>query len=133
MPLVRYGILGLLIICGTALADVEILYFRAYAQINRARLEWNSGNETNFDQYIIERSSDAVNYMPVGTVESTGSFSEYSFNDSSPLDADMDRVFYYRLKMMDESGAYRYSDVVSVSLTFSPVQQTWGSIKAMFR
>ncbi len=42
-------------------------------------------------------------------------------------------MFYYRLKIVDNDGTVRYSPVSEVLLSFSPVQHTWGSIKAMFR
>jgi hypothetical protein len=114
-------------------AGVELLSFRAIPLIDHSRLEWNSGEETNLDAFIVERSSDGQSFMAVTRIESNGSYSEYSFTDSSPLDVDMNRSFYYRLKIIDHDGTFRYSETKEVTLTFSAVQQTWGSIKAMFR
>ncbi len=123
-----------LLLCSTwAAASVELYYFRAYAVVNYSRLEWSTGHEDNFSLFVVERSSDGQNYFMIGQVPAIGSFSEYQYTDSSPLDADMQRTFYYRLKMMNRDGSFRYSEVQEVSLTFSAVQHTWGSIKAMFR
>ena len=122
-----------LVFVTVASAGVELLTFRAVPMIDHGRLEWSTGAETNLDAFIIERSSDGYNFLAVTRVEATGSYSEYSYTDASPLDLDMDRSFYYRLKMLNDDGSFRYSETKEVTLTFSAVQQTWGSIKAMFR
>ena len=127
-------ILILMIVMATAArADVELLSFRAYALVDHGRIEWSTGEEEAFDAFIVERSADGVSFLAVARVEAEGSFSEYVFTDSSPLDVDTERSFFYRLRLNNEDGSYRYSEVVEVSLNFSAVQQTWGSIKAMFR
>ena len=126
-------ILTLLLCSSLALASVELYSFNAYAIVNQSQLEWATGQEGELTTFIIERSSDTEHYFAIAQVPATGSYSEYHFTDTSPLDVDMDRTFYYRLKMVERGGTYSYSSVVQVSLTFSAVQHTWGSIKAMFR
>jgi hypothetical protein len=125
--------LSLLVVASAAFASVELYSFHAYAVVNYSRLEWTTGHEDNFSLFVIERSSDGQSYFAIGQLAARGSFSEYQFTDSSPLDAGTDRTFYYRLKMVDRDGTFHYSDVQEVSLSFSAVQHTWGSIKAMFR
>src|SRR3989339_1045333 len=120
----------ILVIASLAYAGVELLSFRAIAMIDHGRLEWGTGTETDLDAFIIERSSNGTDFISVARVNATGSYSEYQFTDSSPLDLDMDRPFYYRLKMMNRDRSYRYSETREVVLVFSAVQQTWGSIKA---
>jgi len=123
----------LLGLAACALAGAELFSFRVFPVVNRSQLEWTTGVEQNLRLFVVERSDDAANFSPVGQVLAKGSFSQYEFSDASPLDADMIRTFYYRLKMVDGDGAFRYSEVREVSLSFSAVQHTWGSIKAMFR
>jgi hypothetical protein len=131
----RFTLLFLLALSITsgAYAEVELFTFSAYAVVDHTRLEWSTGNEGDLNTFIIERSSDGSYFIPVGQKEAEGSFSMYQFTDGSPLDADAERIFYYRLKMVNRDGTYRYSDIEEVALTFSAVQQTWGTIKAMFR
>jgi hypothetical protein len=126
-------ILLVLVVATGVMAGVELFEFRAWAVIDHSQLEWNTGVESNLRAFVVERSPDGTNFLPVGQVSARGSYSQYEFTDASPLDMDLNRVFYYRLKMVDRDGTYRYSEVREVSLTFSAVQQTWGSIKAMFR
>jgi hypothetical protein len=126
-------VLVVLLIAAGAFAGAELFSFRVRAVVDHGQLEWTTGQETNLQSFTVERSSDGSSFVPVGQMNAKGSFSEYHFTDSSPLDADINRVFYYRLKMIDRNGTYVYSEVRDVALSFSAVQHTWGSIKAMFR
>jgi hypothetical protein len=123
----------ILVITSLASANVDLLSFRAVAVLDHGRLEWGTGVEANFDAFIVERSSNGTDFIPITRISATGSYSEYQFTDSSPLDLDENRSFYYRLKMLNADGSYRLSETKEVVLVFSAVQQTWGSIKAMFR
>lgn len=114
-------------------AGVEILSMSVYALGDHARIEWRTGQEISFQKFVVERSADGNYYFPVGQIDARGSFSEYTFTDESPLDVERERTFFYRLKLLNNDGTHSYSDAVEVSLSFSAVQQTWGSIKAMFR
>jgi hypothetical protein len=128
-------LLILLTLCLAAgsFAGVELFSFRVFPVVDHSQLEWTTGLEDNFRSFVVERSADGTTYLAVGQVTAKGSYSQYTFTDHSPLDADMDRVFYYRLRMVNRDGSFSYSDVREASLSFSAVQQTWGSIKAMFR
>lgn len=114
-------------------AAVEIMSFTVQSLGDHARLSWTSGQEIDFASYLVERSSDGVNFMTVGQVAARGAFSEYAFTDQSPLNADNQRPFYYRLKLINRDNTFGYSETIEVSLTFSAVVRTWGGIKAMFR
>lgn len=126
-------ILLLLGVSALSWAGAELLNFQAYPVVDHSQLEWSTGVEENLRVFVVERSSDGSNFFPLGQVSAKGSFSEYRYTDISPLDVDMERTFFYRLKMVDNDGTARYSPTLEVILSFSPVQHTWGSIKAMFR
>ena len=126
-------ILTLLLCSSFALASVELYSFHAYAVVDQSQLEWTTGQEENLSLFVIERSTDGENFFAIAQVTASGSYSEYHYTDSSPLDVDMDRTFYYRLKMVDRNGTFNYSSVEQVSLTFNGIPYTWGAIKAMFR
>ncbi len=128
------AILALLVLLAPAArAEVELLSMSVNALFDHARLEWQTGQEINFQSFVIERSPNGQSFLPVGVVQARGSFSEYSFTDESPLDVDRERTFFYRIKLVNRDGTFTYSETLEVSLNFSAVQQTWGSIKAMFR
>jgi hypothetical protein len=126
-------ILFVLTLTGVCLAGAELLSFRVYPVIDHCQMEWTTGVENDLQVFVVERSADGLEFSPVGHLNARGSFSDYTFTDASPLDVDMNRTFYYRIKLVDRNGAFQYSEVRTVSLTFTAVQHTWGSIKAMFR
>lgn len=97
---------------------VSLLSFTASLQGNSSLLRWSTANELNLSRFIIERSSDGKNFEEVSTVEATGkSSASYSFADNDVVQHNAS-VLYYRLKEVDESHAYTYSDIVSVALPY---------------
>ena len=84
---------------------------------NFNRLFWITLSESNTDKFIIERSlGNTKNFSPIGEVEAAGNSSEelyYTFDD---LDSRFAGQYYYRLKMLDLSGAIDYSKVVIIKV-----------------
>ncbi len=77
-------------------------------------LNWKVENQEDFDRYEIEYSVSGVGgYHLIGTVYSnnqlTGSYDFTHVNAATSGNAG-----YYRIKMIDKSGTYKYSYVVSV-------------------
>ncbi|MCB9358033.1 MAG: hypothetical protein H6506_04285 [Calditrichaeota bacterium] len=133
MKRLAFALLALMVISPGARAEVELLSMSVNSLVDHARLEWQTGQEINFQTFVIERSPDGQTFLPVGQVAARGSYSEYFFTDESPLDVDRELTFFYRIKLLNRDGTYSYSQILEVSLNISAVQQTWGSIKAMFR
>ena len=73
------------------------------------KVSWQSYNELNVAQYVIEGSSDGVSFVAKGSVPAKGA-SEYSFVDLTPGAG----TNYYRIKVMDIDGKVNYSSIVSV-------------------
>ena len=68
----------------------------------------------------MERSSDANTFLPIGEVKAHGSNNSttlYSYTDNNILNFSSP-VIYYRLKMTDQDGSFKYSGIVSVTLTY---------------
>ncbi len=114
-------------------AGADILEFSAEPDGESAvLLTWRTGVEVSLTVFQVQRSSNGNTFYTIGNVDPTGSYSEYQYLDTNLLKQSV-KTYYYRLKMIDTSGAVTYSEVRDVTLTFSGIQQTWGSIKAMFR
>ncbi|GAB3921896.1 T9SS type A sorting domain-containing protein [Larkinella terrae] len=102
--------------CTSAL-PVTYAYFRALAQQTGVRLEWQTSNELNHGYFIVERSTNAMDFTaisgpvidPIGTQNGSKS---YRYID----DAITEGTFYYRLKQVDTDGQYVYSKLVAVIL-----------------
>lgn len=95
---------------------LELLQFTATPLRNQVLLQW-SVVEKNVDAFEIERSSDAISFGKTGIQKSKSgpveALANYSFTDIQPLNG---RSFY-RLKMRDNDGSFKYSNVVSVTFT----------------
>ena len=106
---------------------VKLLSFNATDKVKNVLLKWSTTAEINSSFFVIERSTDVINFLEIGKVNAnkTGSASinSYSFSDNTAVAA----VYYYRLKMVDLDGATNYSKVeritretTSLSVTMLP-------------
>jgi hypothetical protein len=75
-------------------------------------LNWVTESEINTDKFIIERSNNSNDWEALGEVFANGSGTRtnYSFTDKL-LNSTKDKVFY-RLKMIDIGGGYKYSTIL---------------------
>jgi PKD repeat protein len=77
------------------------------------QLNWVTASEANSAKFVVERSSDGQSYTTIGEVAAAGnsnSSRSYGFLDSRMQTGDN----YYRLKMVDKDGSFRYSNVVRI-------------------
>jgi trimeric autotransporter adhesin len=98
---------------------VTLLNISAVKNRNDVVVNWSTAQEINSRHFIVERSLDAINFTAAGTVDAmnnTNSISSYSFNDMNAVRQATGSLIYYRLKMVDRDGQFRYSPVVSVRL-----------------
>lgn len=79
---------------------------------NRVDLKWSTATETNLSHFIVERSTDGVNFSDAGMVFAYGnttSKSDYAIADNiSSLQVS---VVYYRLRSVDVDSKMQYSEV----------------------
>ena len=71
--------------------------------------------EISANTYIVERSADRINYLGIGNVtayNNTGT-NNYYLNDLQPVQG----LNYYRLKMIDRNGSFRYSPVRKINFS----------------
>ncbi len=97
-----------------AILPIKLTQFDIDCQNEIPVLTWTTVSETSNDYFTIERSSDAINFEPVGTVRGNGSSSisyNYTWKDNNPIYG----TVYYRLKQTDFNGAFEYHGVRTVS------------------
>ena len=131
-PYITITVLFAVIVIAAWAVNSVITDFSAYGEGDRVVLNWTSGIEGNLNKYKIERSSNNQNFSHISDIAPEGDFFHYEYIDNDVLKSSQ-RLFYYRIKMVFTDGTYTYSDTSSVTLQFSGIQETWGSIKAMFR
>jgi hypothetical protein len=105
-------------ICQIQVLPVTITDFSAsYVSANNVKVSWSTTDEVNLAYYVVERSSNSEDFIPVGQVnaeESLNPIHNYSLNDQ--LYNVTGNIVYYRLRMVDRSGKFGYSKVVAVKL-----------------
>jgi hypothetical protein len=92
---------------------VELVDFKAVAKDNTTLLNWSTASEKNNDHFEVERSYNATNWQTITTVKGHGTTNlpqQYNYTDVQ-ANAGLN---YYRLKQVDDNGAFTYSKIVSV-------------------
>jgi hypothetical protein len=96
----------------TQILPIELISFQGFRNASTNKLTWKTGDEINFHDFELERSVDGNHYDKIFTAISRGSNSVYEYADKIT-----GQVFYYRLKMKDNDGRYKYSAVVVLKET----------------
>lgn len=91
---------------------VKLSYFGVTNNDCVPTLQWKSTYENNLYQFEIERSGDGNVFTKIGNVVATGGLNgaNYIYNDKTLMGG----ASYYRLRMVDYDGTYKYSDIVKL-------------------
>jgi hypothetical protein len=94
---------------------VKLLSFTGSYRNQSTSLNWETVNEDNFDHFEVERSASGADYMVIGFKPSTSTNSSkqvYQYGDD--LSSVSGNTFYYRLKIVDKDGQFKYSNVIMI-------------------
>ena len=89
---------------------IDLLYFRATGAQTHVRFDWATASEENFDYFLVERSSDLLQFQQIDTIKGKGGShikTNYAYHDFYPLAG----LNYYRLKAVDIDGTFKYSPI----------------------
>jgi len=107
----------------TTTLPIELLSFSAFPYSSKeVQVNWITSTETNNDYFSVERSTDGINFSPIGTVKGAGNSStqkKYSWIDADPVVGKS----YYRLKQTDFDGKFEIFNPVAVD--FDPKNVEW--------
>ena len=81
---------------------------------DRINISWKTEMENNTQSFIIQRSSDAINWNDISTLPAAGNSNSvliYSYTDVLPLAG----ISFYRIKQHDLDGRLKYSPVLRIS------------------
>ena len=96
----------------STLLPVSLVSFSAKRTANEVFLKWATADEINTYQFDIEKSSDGASFHTTGSVPANGTeAASYSFTDLISVNA---LNYYYRLKMIDRDGNFRFSNIIRV-------------------
>lgn len=82
---------------------LELISNTAACDGNNVVIEWSTASETNNSYFTIEKSTDGINFIAIGTVGGAGTSTStlnYSFTDNNTLSG----TSYYRLRQTDYDG-----------------------------
>ena len=97
------------ILNGTAL-PVRIVSFEAITQKINVKTTWAVADELNVSTYEVEHATDGNTFKKAGNVTATGN-TNYNFVHKSPVFG----LNYYRLKVVDANGMFKYSETRKVN------------------
>ena len=92
--------------------------FTANRDNDASVLQWETAQEQNTLDFVVQRSTDGQNYASIGTVAAAGNSSSarnYEFTDQTP----QPNANYYRLKQTDIDGTFTYSPISVVNFPVS--------------
>jgi glucose/arabinose dehydrogenase len=91
----------------------ELISFKGIAGNGLVNLQWKTASENNLAAFDIEYSSNGLGYSRAGTVAALNFSSGASYAFDHRISTD-NRI-YYRLKIIDQDGKFKYSSVISIS------------------
>jgi hypothetical protein len=99
----------------------RLLSFTGGPQNGNVLLQWQTVDDSSISYYVVQYSSDSVNFDGIGGVKAKGTDSAaYSFTDPAhPAGVD-----YYRLKIEDTAGGVTFSPIVTVGTAGVPEMLT---------
>ncbi len=96
---------------------VKFAGFNAAYANGTTKLTWTTATETNNDYFAVERSEDGVNFVVVGRENgamNSNQLKAYAFTDLNAFAGG--GFLYYRIKQVDKSGKFEYTDVKVVKV-----------------
>lgn len=97
------------IIGSSVVLPVTFISLSGYVDNNASLLKWTVGSESNVRSYILEKSTNGINYTEVTTVDAAR-ITAYSASDYHPTKGDN----FYRIKVVDYDGKVAYSNVLKI-------------------
>ena len=98
-----------------AALPVTLVNFTATRKDTKVLVNWTTATEQHNDYFIVERSGDGRNFVPIAKVKAKGNSNRlvnYELTDSLPLAG----TNYYRLKQVDVDGKFTYSPIAVVKM-----------------
>ncbi|MFL5728206.1 MAG: T9SS type A sorting domain-containing protein, partial [Cytophagaceae bacterium] len=96
---------------------VTLVSFEVSRSGDQALLEWATSSELNNKEFEIEKSTDGIHFISIGTIAGHGnSQTPQNYTYLDPVSTETSGIVYYRIKQIDVNGKYTYSVTRSLSL-----------------
>jgi hypothetical protein len=89
---------------------IDLLSFsgNSYNDINK--LAWKTANAVGFSRFELQRSDDGNVFENIAVIPQNPLSDSYAYDDKDPLQG----INYYRLRMIDIDGRYKFSNVITI-------------------
>jgi hypothetical protein len=96
---------------------VTLIDFSGALNVNKVQLKWITTSEVNTNGYEVEYSTTGSNWSSIGFVaaKNTINVNNYAFTHLQPQIG----ANYYRLKIIDKDGSFKYSKTVEVNYSLN--------------
>ena len=107
---------------GAAL-PLRLLQFTVAKDGSKAILNWQTTDEVNTRNFVIQHSANGQQFSDIGTLAAINSngIHNYQFDHAAIIQG----MNYYRLKMMDRDGGFIYSDIKSIRFKSNMILQVF--------
>ncbi len=100
-----------------SLLPVNMVSFTGNINNKLVQLNWQTSQENNSSYYEVQRSSNGSNYEPISTITANGNIGTLSnYKEKDDLFFYTGKVVYYRLKMVDTDGKFKFSKVLVIKI-----------------
>ena len=96
----------------TTILPLQLINFSAQQNEQKITLNWQTQNEVNSKEFVIELSKDGNTFIAQNTISAFGNgnhFYSYALTETTAK--------YVRLKMVDANGKYAYSNIIKLTAT----------------
>jgi len=97
---------------------VTLVDFSGINQGSSNLLKWITSSEDNVLHFELQGSGDGIAYQTISIIPATNSASGSAYSKKD-IPSWKSQTTFYRLKIVDRDGKFRYSDIVSIQMTFS--------------
>ncbi|MEO8762731.1 MAG: T9SS type A sorting domain-containing protein [Ginsengibacter sp.] len=111
----NFGVIAKYLVPSGGPLPVALTDFTALLKNGSVLLQWQTASEHNLGRFIIERSIDGNRFSPIGDLNARGNSDikvNYSTLDQQPVNG----ANFYRLKIVDADGNFKYSKIVEVNI-----------------
>lgn len=101
-------------LCVSTPLPVTLTEFKGQEKNMNINLTWKVADEKNVNRYEVQRSRDGVTFETIGIVFAweEAVHADYAFNDKNANTG----INYYRLKMIDNDGVFKYSNILTFTI-----------------
>ena len=101
-----------------SLLEVTLLSFNCISESDGYKLVWATANEHQSKNFEIEYSVDGVNFLKISEMPAKGESNSYLYYENYVQNIFSSPLVYFRLRMNDLNGGFRYSPIVYVQNDF---------------